>query len=196
MKLLHPFMPFITTKIYRSLVQYNDKELMCSKWPQVKTNFEYEEEEKIIENLKDIIVEIRNVRANMNVHPSKKAELIFVTEKYEDEIWEAKEFLLKLGFGEKIKIQKDKIGIKENAISILSDGIELYMPFEGLVDLEEEKKRLEKEKKKLETEVERCEKMLSNQGFISKAPQKKIDEEKEKLQKYKEMLEKVKERLN
>ena len=195
MKLLHPFMPFITTKIYRSLVQYNDKDLMVSKWPHVKTNLEYEKEEKIVENLKNIIVEIRNIRANMNVHPSKKANLIFVTNKYEDAVWEAKEFLLKLGFGEKIIVQKDKIGIKENAISILGDGIELYMPFEGLVDIEEERKRLEEEKKKLESEVQRCEKMLSNPGFINKAPQKKIEEEKAKLEKYTEMLNKVKDRL-
>ena len=195
MKLLHPFMPFITTKIYRSLVQYNDKDLMVSKWPHVKTNLEYEKEEKIVENLKNIIVEIRNIRANMNVHPSKKANLIFVTNKYEDAVWEAKEFLLKLGFGEKIIVQKDKVGIKENAISILGDGIELYMPFEGLVDIEEERKRLEEEKKKLESEVQRCEKMLSNPGFINKAPQKKIEEEKAKLEKYTEMLNKVKDRL-
>ena len=195
MKLLHPFMPFISTKIYRSLVQYNDKDLMVSKWPHVKTNLEYEKEEKIVENLKNIIVEIRNIRANMNVHPSKKANLIFVTNKYEDAVWEAKEFLLKLGFGEKIIVQKDKIGIKENAISILGDGIELYMPFEGLVDIEEERKRLEEEKKKLESEVQRCEKMLSNPGFINKAPQKKIEEEKAKLEKYTEMLNKVKDRL-
>ena len=195
MKLLHPFMPFITTKIYRSLVQYNDKDLMVSKWPHLKTNLEYEKEEKIVENLKNIIVEIRNIRANMNVHPSKKANLIFVTNKYEDAVWEAKEFLLKLGFGEKIIVQKDKVGIKENAISILGDGIELYMPFEGLVDIEEERKRLEEEKKKLESEVQRCEKMLSNPGFINKAPQKKIEEEKAKLEKYTEMLNKVKDRL-
>ena len=195
MKLLHQFMPFISTKIYRSLVQYNDKDLMVSKWPHVKTNLEYEKEEKIVENLKNIIVEIRNIRANMNVHPSKKANLIFVTNKYEDAVWEAKEFLLKLGFGEKIIVQKDKIGIKENAISILGDGIELYMPFEGLVDIEEERKRLEEEKKKLESEVQRCEKMLANPGFINKAPQKKIEEEKAKLEKYTEMLNKVKDRL-
>ena len=191
MKLLHPFMPFVTTEIYRNLVEYNDKELMVSKWPYARINNEFKEEEEFVERLKAMITEIRNTRANMNVHPSKKAELIFVTEKYEKEIEEAKEFLLKLGFGSNITIQKDKAGIKENAISIVQDGIELYMPFEGLVDMEQERKRLQEEKKRLEGEVARCEKMLSNPGFMNKAPQSKIDEEKEKLEKYKDMLAKV-----
>ena len=191
MKLLHPFMPFVTTRIYEALVQYNDKELMLSKWPKSKEKFEYDSEEQFIEKLKDIIVEIRNIRATKNIHPSKKAKLIFVTKKYENEIWESKEFLLKLGFGEKIVVQKDKISIPENVISIVSDEIELYMPLEGLIDLEEEKTRREQEKKRLEAEVARCEKMLSNPGFINKAPQAKIDEEKEKLARYREMLEKI-----
>ncbi len=195
MKLLHPFMPFVTTEIYRNLVKYNDKELMVSKWPYAKNENQFKAEEDFVERLKSIITEIRNTRANMNVHPSKKAELIFVTEKYEKEIEEAKEFLLKLGFGSNIYIQKDKTGIKDNAISIVEDGIELYMPFEGLVDMEQERKRLEEEKKRLEGEVARCEKMLSNPGFMNKAPQSKIDEEKAKLEKYKDMLSKVMESL-
>ena len=195
MKLLHPFMPFVTTEIYRNLVQYNDKELMVSKWPYAKNENVFKEEEEFVERLKSIITEIRNTRANMNVHPSKKAELIFVTEKYEREIEEAKEFLLKLGFGTNITIQKDKAGIKDNAVSIVEDGIELYMPFEGLVDMEQERKRLQEEKKRLESEVARCEKMLSNPGFMNKAPQSKIDEEKAKLEKYKDMLAKVEESL-
>ena len=96
---------------------------------------------------------------------------------------------MKLGFGEKIIVQSDKIGIPENAISILGNDIQLYMPLEGLINLEEEKERREKEKQRLESEVARCEKMLSNPGFINKAPAEKIEEEKEKLRKYKEMLE-------
>ena len=195
MKLLHPFMPFVTTEIYRNLVKYNDKELMVSKWPYANNKNEFKEEEEFVERLKTIITEIRNTRATMNVHPSKKAELIFVTEKYEKEIEEAKEFLLKLGFGSNITIQKDKTGVKDNAISILEDGIELYMPFEGLVDMEQERKRLQEEKTRLEGEVARCEKMLSNPGFINKAPQSKIEEEKAKLEKYRDMLEKVMESL-
>ena len=156
---------------------------------------DYNENDDIVEKIKDIIVEIRNIRANMNIHPSKKSELIFVTEKYEKEILEAKEFILKLGFGEKLTVQKDRRGIAENSISIMKDGIELYIPLEDLVDMEEERKRLEEEKTKLEAEVTRCEKMLSNPGFVNKAPEKKIQEEKDKLEKYKEMLKKVNERL-
>ena len=195
LKLLHPFMPFVTSEIYSSLVYYNDKDLMISKWPKYKETLNYNEETETVEKIKQIIVEIRNVRANMNIHPSKKSELIFVTEKYEKEILEAKDFILKLGFGTEIKVQKDKTGIPENAISILQDGIELYMPLEDLVDMEEERKRLQDEKTKLEAEVARCEKMLSNPGFVNKAPEKKIQEEKDKLEKYRDMLQKVEERL-
>ena len=195
LKLLHPFMPFVTSEIYSKLVQYNEKELMMSKWPKYKETLNFVEEEQTVEKIKEIITEIRNVRANMNIHPSKKSELIFVTKKYENEIWEAKDFILKLGLGEKIVVQKDKSGIPENAISILKDGIELYMPLEDLVDMEEERKRLEEEKTRLESEVARCEKMLSNPGFVNKAPEKKIHEEKDKLEKYKDMLAKVEERL-
>ena len=195
MKLLHPFMPFVTSKIYDSLVKYNDKELMISDWPTSKENFEFEKEEEIVEKIKDIIVEIRNIRSTKNIHPSKKSELIFVTNKYESELREVENILLKLGFGDKITIQNNKENIPENSINIIKEGIELYMPLEGLIDFEEERKRLEEEKTKLEAEVTRCEKMLSNPGFVNKAPQAKIDEEKAKLEKYKEMLEKVKQNL-
>ena len=195
MKLLHPFMPFVTTKIYSSLVQDNDKDLMVSKWPKSKEQFDFENEENIMEKIKEIIVEIRNIRSTKNIHPSKKSELIFVTQKYEKEIKEAEKMLLKLGFGEKITIQSSKENIPESSINIIKEGIELYMPLEGLIDFEEEKKRLEEEKIKLEAEVARCEKMLSNPGFVNKAPQAKVEEEKAKLAKYKEMLEKVSQNL-
>ena len=171
LKLLHPFMPFITSEIY-------------------------DKQEETIEKIKEIIVEIRNIRNTKNIHPTKKSELILVTEKYEKELKEAEGVLLKLGFANKAKIQKDKTGIPEDAIKILTDGIELYMPLEGLVNLEEERKRLEVEKLRLEGEVARCEKMLSNPGFVNKAPEAKVKEEKEKLEKYKKMLEKVMESLN
>ena len=196
LKLLHPFMPFVTSEIYSHLVNYNDKDLMNTSWPKTKQRVDYDGSEDIVEKIKQIIVEIRNVRANMNIHPSKKSELIFITDKYEKEILEAKEFILKLGFGTEIKVQKDKIGISENAISIMQDGIELYMPLEDLVDMEEERKRLQEEKIKLEAEVARCEKMLSNPGFVHTAPEKNIQEEKDKLEKYKDMLSKVTERLD
>ena len=195
LKLLHPFMPFITAEIYPNLIIFGTKDLIVAKWPNIREEFVFDKEEKFIETIKEIIVEIRNVRAKMNVHPSKKVELIFVTNKYEKEINEAKDFIEKLGFGNKVTIKTDKAGIPEDAISIVKDNIELYMPLEGLVDLEEERKRLEAEKERLESEVARCEKMLSNPGFINKAPEAKINEEKEKLAKYKQMLEKVLESL-
>ena len=132
MKLLHPFMPFVTTKIYKNLVQYNDKDLMISKWPKCKEKFEYDDQEIFIEEIKQIIVEIRNLRANMNVHPSKKVELIFVTNKYSNELNEAKEFIAKLGFGSSLKIKSNKDDISENTVSILKENIELYMPQDRL----------------------------------------------------------------
>ncbi|MBQ3413785.1 MAG: valine--tRNA ligase [Clostridia bacterium] len=196
MKLLHPFMPFLTTKIYRHLVEYNDKELMISKWPKTNNNLHYEKEEKMLESIKEIIVGIRNKRANLNVHPSKKSKLIFVTTEYSKEIEDSKTFIEKLGFANEIEIKQDKTNIPENAISVMANGIECYIPFTDIVDIEEEKKRLESEKEKLEAEVARGEKMLSNPGFINKAPEAKVNEEKAKLAKYKEMLENTIQRLN
>ena len=195
LKLLHPFMPFVTSEIYSKLICFDTEDLIVAEWPKAKATFEFDEEEEFVESLKEIITEIRNVRANANIHPSKKSELIFVTDKYEKEILEAQEFILKLGFGEKILIQKDKTGIPENAISILRDGIELYIPLEQLVDIEEEKARLEEEIKRLEGEVARCEKMLSNPGFVNKAPEAKVQEEKDKLANYTELLKATRERL-
>ena len=195
LKLLHPFMPFVTSEIYGKLVHYNDKELMVSNWPIAKKALQFETEENTVELLKKAIVEIRNVRAKMNVHPSKKSKLIFVTENMENVIKESEDFLSKLGFASEIIIQKDDSGIPENAISIIVDDLKIFIPFEDLVEIEEELKRLKAEKEKLESEVARGEKMLSNQGFISKAPQAKIDEEKNKLENYRSMLEAVEERL-
>lgn len=195
LKLLHPFMPFVTSEIYSNLVFEGTEDLIVSDWPKSNEKFDFEKEEQTIEKIKDIIVEIRNVRSTKNIHPSKKSELIFVTTEYANEVEELEQILLKLGFGEKLTVQADKTNISENAINIIKDGIELYMPLEGLIDLEEERKRLEEEKSKLEAEVARCEKMLSNPGFVNKAPQAKIDEEKAKLEKYRAMLEKVVESL-
>ncbi len=191
LKLLHPFMPFVTTEIYSSLIEYDDIELMISNWPIANKNLKYLKEEETLEKLQDIIVQIRNIRNEKNIHPSKKAKLIFVTEKYINEIEKSKEILTKFGFAEEILIQRSKENIPENVISIITEGIELYMPSEGLIDLEEEKSRVDAERKKLESEILRCEKMLSNPGFVNKAPQEKIDEEKKKLEKYKDMFEKL-----
>ena len=108
---------------------------------------------------------------------------------------EAEDILLKLGFANEVVIQNTYTNIPKDAIKIITDGIEVFIPLEGLIDLKEERKRLEEEKVKLEGEVARCEKMLSNPGFMNKAPQSKIDEEKAKLEKYKDMLAKVMESL-
>ena len=194
LKLLHLFMPFVTSKIYDNLVKYDDKDLMVSSWPE-KENIDYEKEEEFIEKIKDIIVEIRNIRATKNIHPSKKSRLIFITNKYQHEIEEIKDILLKLGYGSSLEIKVDNKEIPEDSINIIQEGIELYIPQEGLIDKEEETKRLEEEKKRLEAEVLRCEKMLSNPGFVNKAPKAKVEEEQEKLKNYKEMLEKVLEKL-
>lgn len=191
LKLLHPFMPFVTSKLYSNLVNYDDKELMISNWPKMKQRVDYDENKDIIEKVKEIIIEIRNIRNNKNIHPSKKSELIFVTSQFTEELIQMEEILLKLGFGNKIIIKKDKSGLPENTINIIKDGIELYIPLNGLIDLQEEHNRLLQEKERLEAEVARCEKMLSNPGFVNKAPESKINEEKAKLEKYKEMLQKV-----
>ena len=194
LKLLHPIMPFITEKIYTKL--YNeDESIMISSWPKYEKKYNFKDEEQKIEKIKEIIIGIRNIRNNMNVHPSKKSKLVFVTEEYKNVIENSKTFLEKLGFANEIIVQNDKAGIDSNAISILLDGIETYIPFEELVDLEAEKQRLQEEKQKLIYEVERCEKMLSNPGFVNKAPEVKVNAEKEKLEKYKAMLENTEERL-
>ena len=194
LKLLHPIMPFVTEEIYMQL--YNiDESIMISKFPSFNTNWDFATEEKDVEKLKEIIVGIRNLRANLNVHPSKKSELIFVTKTAKDLIIKSESFLKKLGFSQEITIQEDKSGIAQNAMSVLTDGIEVYIPFEELVDIEEEHKRLEEEKKKVLAEIERATKMLSNPGFVNKAPETKINEEKAKLAKYQEILRSIEERL-
>ena len=195
LKLLHPFMPFVTSEIYSKLICFGTEDLMVSKWPTLRDEFVFDKEEEIIEKLKKLIVEIRNVRTKMNVHPSKKSKLILVTDSLESELEESREFLTKLGFASEIKIQKDLTGIDEKAISIVVDDIKAFIPFEELVDIKEEITRLESEKKRLESEVLRGEKMLSNPGFVNKAPEAKVNEEKAKLENYKEMLKAVEERI-
>ena len=194
LKLLHPVMPFITEEIYTKL--YNDDEtIMTAEWPKFEEKYAFQKEEQEIEKLKDVIIGIRNIRNNMNVHPSRKSKLIVVTENYKNLINESESILNKLGFAESIELKNNKNGIPSNAVSVVTDGIEVFMPFEDLVDLEAEKERLQNEKTKLESEVARATKMLSNPGFVNKAPEAKINEEKAKLAKYQEMLDSVNERL-
>ena len=190
LKLLHPFMPFVTEEIYMQL--YNeDESIMISDYPKYDENNNFEKEEKNIQKLKEIITGIRNIRANLNVPNSKKSELIFVTQTEKELVQNSEEFLKKLGFASSIKIQENKEQIPENAVSVLAEGIEVFIPFENLVDAEKEKQRKEEEKKKILSEIERASKMLSNPGFVNKAPAEKIEEEKAKLAKYQEMLKKL-----
>lgn len=197
LKLLHPFMPFITEKLYTHLVNYDNKDIIISDWPTaLKEN--YEEDMAYIEEIKNIIVQIRNVRTNMNIHPSKKVQLIAVTENKSiaEKIEQDEEFIKKLGFGSKLTVQNNEDEIEANAICVSTGSLKMFMPFSELVDIEEEIKRLKAEIARLESEVERSNKILSNQGFIAKAPKAKVDEEKAKLEKYNKMLEETKARLD
>jgi len=193
LKMLHPFMPFITEEIYTKL-KVDSESIMIAKWPEYDEANNYEKDEADIELVKEIIKGVRNLRANMNVAPSKKASMIFVTEKA-DVIEEGKGFIEKLAGAEGITVQQDKTGIPDNAVSLAVPGIEIYIPFNELVDIEKEIERLEKEALTYRNEINRVERMLSNEGFIAKAPAQKIEEEKAKKEKYLELLNKTEERL-
>ena len=195
LKLLHPFMPFVTEKIYKELYN-NDESIMIATYPEYSKDLEFKNEEQAVEELKEVITGIRNARAKMNVHPSKKSKLIFVTKKYANIIKESGEFLKKLGFGEEIEVREEKENIPQNAISIVSSNMELFIPFEDLVDIKEEIERLEKEKTKILVEKEKTDKMLSNPGFVEKAPAQKVEEEKEKQAKFNEMIKTIEDRIS
>ena len=194
LKLLHPFMPFITEEIYMNL-KHNDESIMISAWPKYDEKNNYKQEEEDIELIKEVIKNTRNIRANMNVAPSRKASMIFVTENSRV-IEEGKSFIEKLASADKIIIQKDKSGISDTAVSIAAPGMEIYIPFDELVDIDKEIERLEKELLTYQNEIKRVEKMLSNEGFVAKAPASKIEEEKAKKVKYEELLIKTEERIS
>ena len=195
LKLLHPFMPFVTEKIYSKLYS-NDESIMIAKYPEYDKNLDFNLEETELEKIKEIITGIRNVRTKMNVHPSKKSKLIFVVKpEYEEAIKQSDVFIKKLGFGEEIEIKQGKEDIPKNSVNVLTADMEVFIPFEDLVDIEEEKQRLQKEKEKVLAEKEKTDKMLGNPGFLAKAPEAKVKEEKEKLEKFNEMLKSIDERL-
>ena len=194
LKLLHPFMPFITEEIYMNL-KHNDESIMISAWPKYDEKNNYKQEEEDIELIKEVIKNTRNIRANMNVAPSRKASMIFVTENSRV-IEEGKSFIEKLASADKIIIQKAKSGISDTAVSIAAPGMEIYIPFDELVDIDKEIERLEKELLTYQNEIKRVEKMLSNEGFVAKAPASKIEEEKAKKVKYEELLIKTEERIS
>ena len=196
LKMLHPFEPFITEEIFTS-IQSEEETIMLSKWPEFTSEFDFEEDEKAIELMKEAIKNIRNIRAEMNVAPSKKAK-VFVVSENEDvrNIFEhGKVFFATLAYASEVVVQADKTGIDDDAVStVIHNGV-IYMPFAELVDIAKEKERLSKEREKLIKEVERVEKKLSNQGFVSKAPEKVIAEEKANMEKYSTILKAVEEQI-
>lgn len=196
LKLLHPYMPFITEEIFCTL-QEEEESIMISKWPEYQEEWSFEADEFAVEIMKGAVRNIRNLRAEMNVAPSKKAKVFVISEKEEiRNVFEnGRVFFETLAYASEVFVQEDKAGIDEDAVSTVIPDAVIYMPFAELVDIAKELERLEKEEKKLIGEVKRVEGMLSNERFMSKAPQAKIDEEKEKLVKYTSMLEQVRERL-
>jgi valyl-tRNA synthetase len=145
--------------------------------------------------MKEIIVGIRNIRSNMNVHPSKKSKLIFVTKEDSDFIEKSQEWIKKLGFADEIEIKDNKNNILPNSVNVVTSGIEVFIPFEDLVDVKAETERLEKDKEKIIVEKAKTDGMLLNDGFMEKAPHAKIEEEKRKLQKFIEMIKSIEERI-
>ena len=170
---------------------------MIAKYPEYNKELDFKNEEKYIEELKEVITGIRNIRTKMNVHPSRKSKLIFIAkDEYQEVIKQSEGFMKKLGFSEEIEIRNSKENISQNAVNVVTKELEVFMPFEDLVNIEEEKQRLAKEREKILTEKEKTDKMLSNPGFLAKAPVAKVEEEKAKLKKFEEMLQNIEERLN
>ncbi len=196
LKLLHPYMPFITEEIFCTL-QSEEESIMISRWPEYSEDKNYPKEEKDIEIIKEAVRGIRNIRTEMNVAPSKKATVYVVSEDegIRSTFEEGKLFFATLSYASEVLVQKDKTGIADDAVSVMIAGAALYIPFAELVDIQAEIERLTKEEKRLAGEIARCEGMLKNEKFISKAPEAKVAEEKEKLAKYTNLAEQVKARL-
>ncbi len=196
LKLLHPYMPFITEEIFCN-IQDEEESIMISNWPVKKTEWSFKEDEAAVDTIKAAVRAIRNLRTEMNVPPSKKATVYVVSAKPEiRDIFEAsKSFFATLGYASGVFVCKDKAGIDENAVSTLIHDASVYIPLAELVDIDKEIERLEKEKTKLSAEIKRASGMLANPKFVDKAPASKVEEEKAKLAKYTEMAEQVAERL-
>ena len=196
LKLLHPYMPFVTEEIFCSL-QSEEESIMVSSWPVYREERNFAVEESAIETIKEAVRGIRNVRTSMNVAPSRKAAVYVVTENEDVRaaFEEGKLFFASLASASEVMIQGDKNGIAEDAVSVVIPGAVLYMPFAELVDLKQEKERLQKEEKRLQGELARVNGMLKNEKFLAKAPEAKIAEEKAKQEKYTQMMAKVQERL-
>ena len=196
LKLLHPYMPFITEEIFCTL-QSEEESIMISQWPVYAEERNFAKEEKDIEIIKEAVRGVRNIRTEMNVAPSRKA-MCYVVSESEDirkTFEEGKLFFASLAYANEVAVQADKTGIAQDAVSVVIAGATIYIPFAELVDIAQEIERLQKEEKRLEGELKRVNGMLANERFISKAPAAKIEEEKAKLAKYTQMMEQVKERL-
>ena len=196
LKLLHPYMPFITEEIFCNL-QDEEESIMISKWPEFREEWNFAEDEAAVDTIKAAVRGIRNIRTEMNVAPSKKATVYVVSEKesVRDIFENSKVFFATLGYASEVHVQADKTGIAEDAVSVLIHDAALYMPFAELVDIEKEIERLTKEQGRLQGEIKRAQGMLNNPKFVEKAPAAKIEEEKGKLEKYTQMLAQVEERL-
>jgi valyl-tRNA synthetase len=196
LKLLHPYMPFLTEEIYCSL-NPQEETIMLAQWPQYQEEWNFATEEAMMEKVKDLVRAIRNLRTDMDVPPSRKAKVFIVSE--DDTVsgtfTTMQASYMNLISANAVVIAKDKSGIAEDAVSVVIPGAVVYMPLEDLVDMEKEKERLLKEQDRLAKELARSNGMLKNEKFVSKAPQEKIQEEKDKLAKYEQMMEQVKERL-
>lgn len=196
LKLLHPYMPFVTEEIFCT-IQNKEESIMISQWPEFSKDRAFAREEKDIEIIKEAVRGIRNVRTEMNVAPSKKAHVFVVSEDKDilNTFTEGKLFFSSLAYASEVSIQSDKQGIAEDAVSVVIANANLYIPFAELVDIAQEIERLKKEEARLEGELKRVDGMLSNEKFVSKAPEAKINEEKEKQAKYTMMMSQVRERL-
>ena len=196
LKLLHPYMPFITEEIFCTL-QTKEESIMVSEWPVFREERQYAKEENAIELMKEAVRGIRNVRTEMNVAPGRKAAVFVVSdnEGVRQIFEEGRQFFTSLAAASELTVQADKSGINDSAVSVVIPNATVYIPFEELVDIAQEIERLKKEQKRLEGELARVQGMLGNEKFMSKAPKQKVDEERAKLEKYTQMKVQVEERL-
>ena len=196
LKLLHPFMPFITEEIFCTL-HPKEETIMLAKWPEYRADWNFPAEEEMLEHCKDLVKGVRNVRTEMDVPPSRKAKIFIVADDaaLRETFEKTREAYQNLAGASDVSVQADKNGIEDDAVSVVIPGATLYLPLEDLVDFEKEKERLLKEKERLTKELARSRGMLSNEKFLSKAPETKVQEEKEKLAGYEQMMAQVEERL-
>ena len=196
LKLLHPYIPFITEEIFTT-IQEKEESIMISEWPVYDESLYFPEDEKAVEMIKNAVRAIRVLRTDMNVAPSRKAKVFVVSEKEEvrNVFASSSSFFATLAYANDVVISADKEGIDEKAVSAVTADAVLYMPLEDLIDIAKEVERLQKEKDRLTNELKRSEAMLSNEKFLAKAPEAKVQEEKEKKAKYETMLSQIEERL-